>query len=66
MEGKPACDKTELGAYATGLVMLKNIQKFCANCSEKVKMDAGIFGDDVLHRIIEARAKQAIVEDLYR
>ncbi|MBI3550619.1 MAG: hypothetical protein HY078_16395 [Elusimicrobia bacterium] len=66
IQGKAACDRTEFGAYSTGLVMLKNIQKFCANCTDKVKMDAGIFGDDVLKRIIDARAKTAIQDDLYR
>ena len=65
LEGKAACDTTELGAYATGMIMLKNIQKYCANCTDKVKMDAGIFGDDLIHRFIDARAKQALVNDLY-
>lgn len=66
LAGISACDTTSVGAYATGLVMLKNIQKFCTNCSGKMRMDAGIYADDVLKRIVDRDAKTAIVDDLYR
>ena len=66
MEGLNACDVTPFGSYGTGMIMLKNIQKFCSNCTDKVRMDAGIYGDDTCNRIIDPDAKKAIREDLYR
>lgn len=63
LAGEPACDKTPLGSYGSSQIMLKNIQKFCENCTEKVKMDAGIYGDDQLGRML-GEAKTQIEEDL--
>ncbi|HBA61416.1 MAG TPA: hypothetical protein DCZ92_11490 [Elusimicrobia bacterium] len=60
-----ACDITPYGSYGSSLIMLKNIQKFCANCTEKVQMDAGMYADDQLNRIVDAKAKKAIQADLY-
>ena len=66
MAGHPACDTTAFGSYAAGLIMVKNIQKFCTNCTGKVQMDAGLIADDTLKRIIDPDAKKAILDDLYR
>lgn len=63
LAGEPACDETPLGSYGSSQIMLKNIQKFCTNCSEKVKMDAGIYGDDQLGRML-GDAKIQIEQDL--
>ncbi len=65
MEGLYACDTTPYGSYGISLIMLKNIQKFCSNCTSKVRMDAGIYADDDLKRIINPVAVRAIREDLY-
>jgi hypothetical protein len=66
MAGLDACDQTPLGAYGVAAIMLKNIQKSCGNCTQKVKMDAGIYGDDDMKRIIGAEGQQAIRADLKR
>lgn len=66
LAGEPACDRTPLGSYGSSLIMLKNIQKFCSNCTDKVKMDAGLYADDQLGRITDAGAKKSIQDDLYR
>ena len=66
MAGEYACDTTPFGAYGTGLVMLKNISKHCENCTDKVKMDAGLYADDHLRRIIDPAAVKTIQDDLYR
>jgi len=66
LAGEPACDKTPFGSYGSSMIMLKNIQKFCRSCTDKVKMDAGIYADDQLNRVIEPKAKKQIQEDLYR
>jgi len=66
LAGEPACDRTPFGSYGSSMIMLKNISKFCTNCSEKVKMDSGIYADDQFKRVIDARAKKQIIEDLYQ
>lgn len=65
LAGEPACDVTPLGSYGSSMILLKNISKFCTNCSDKVKMDAGIYADDQFGRIIDEKAKAEITRDLY-
>ncbi len=65
LAGKPACDITPFGSYGSSLIMLKNVSKFCANCTDKVKTDAGIYADDQFKRIINPQAVAAIKKDLY-
>ncbi len=66
LEGQPACDTTPSGSYGSSMIMLKNIQKFCSNCTDKVRMDSGIYADDQFKRVIDPAAIKAIKEDLYR
>lgn len=63
LEGQPACDITQLGSYGSSTVMLKNIAKYCSNCSEKVKMDADLYAMDQLNRISRPAVKQAMIDD---
>lgn len=63
LQGQPACDSTYKGSYGSSTIMLKNISKFCANCSEKVKMDADIYSMDQLNRVTNANAKKAMLAD---
>lgn len=65
LAGRPACDITPYGSYGSALILMKNIQKFCTNCSEKIRMDAGIYGDGHLDRITDADALAAIKADVY-
>lgn len=65
LAGEPACDVTPLGSYGSSMILLKNISKFCTNCSDKVKMDAGIYADDQFGRVIDEKAKAEITRDLY-
>lgn len=64
LAGLPGCDTAALGTYGSSLVMIKNIEKFCENCSEKVKMDAALYGDDSFNRIIDPRALALLKNDL--
>jgi hypothetical protein len=66
LAGEPACDVTPFGSYGSSTIMLKNIQKFCANCTDKVKMDAGLFADDQLGRITDDGAKKQMKDDFAR
>ena len=66
LAGNYGCDTTALGAYGAGMVMLKNISKYCENCTGKVKMDAGMFADDLLLRFIDRSAVKTLRDDLYR
>ena len=63
LAGEPACDVTPLGSYGSSTIMLKNVQKFCENCTDKVKMDAGLYADDQLGRITDAGAHQEMLTD---
>lgn len=63
LEGQPACDSSAQGSYGSSTIMLKNISKYCANCSDKVKMDANIFSTDQLGRIDRPEVKKAMLAD---
>lgn len=63
LAGQPACDSTYMGSYGSSTVMLKNISKFCSNCSDKVKMDANIYASDQLGRIDRPEVKKAMLTD---
>lgn len=66
LAGKRGCDVSALGSYGASVIMLKNIQRYCTNCTEKVRMDAGLYADDQLIRIVDANARNAIRDDVYR
>lgn len=63
LEGEAACDSKYQGSYGSSTVMLKNISKFCSNCSEKVKMDADIYATDQLGRMNNESVKKAMLAD---
>lgn len=64
LAGEPACDVTPLGSYGSTTIMLKNISKFCTSCTDKVKMDAGLYSNDQFGRIIDAQAKADMKKDI--
>jgi hypothetical protein len=63
LEGQPACDSTPYGSYGSSTILLKNVAKYCSNCSSKVKMDADLYSNDQLGRIDDETAKQAMISD---
>ena len=63
LEGQPACDSTYQGSYGSSTIMLKNIGKYCTNCTDKVKMDADIYAMDQLNRIDRPAVKTAMLTD---
>ena len=63
LAGEPACDVTPFGSYGSSTIMLKNIEKFCTNCTGKVKMDAGLYADDQLGRITDPGALRQMQDD---
>jgi hypothetical protein len=65
LSGEAACDITPYGSYGSSMIMLKNISKYCTNCTAKVKMDAGLYADDQYKRIIDPNSRNAIHNDLY-
>lgn len=64
MEGKDACDTTAYGSYGMQAILLKNIELNCTSCSEKVRMDGKLFGDDTLKRISDLNIRQSMRDDL--
>ena len=63
LAGEPACDVTPLGSYGSSTILLKNVQKYCTNCTDKVKMDAGLYADDQMGRITDDGARQQMETD---
>jgi hypothetical protein len=63
LAGQPGCDDQSIGAYGSSTILLKNISMNCDNCTEKVKMDAGIFADDQINRITNPTSHAALVKD---
>ena len=64
MAGKPACDTTILGAYGLQATLLKNVQLNCATCTEKVKADGELFGNDTVMRISNVPQRNKLRKDL--
>ncbi|MEK7388731.1 MAG: hypothetical protein AAB036_03445 [Elusimicrobiota bacterium] len=64
LAGEPACDVTPFGSYGSSTIMLKNISKFCTNCTDKVKMDASLYAEDQMGRIVDPKAKKDMDADL--
>lgn len=65
LAGEPACDHTPFGSYGSSLIMLKNISRHCTSCTDKVKMDAGIYADDQFGRITDETARTNIKKDIF-
>ena len=63
LAGEAACDVTPLGSYGSSTIMIKNISMHCENCNEKVKMDADMYAQDQLKRVIDAKAKADMKKD---
>jgi len=63
LAGEAACDKTPYGSYGSSAVMLKNIQNHCTSCTDKVRMDAGLYADDQVQRVTDAAARRRMAED---
>jgi hypothetical protein len=65
LAGEDGCDEAAIGAYGSSLIMMKNVSLNCDNCTDKVKMDAGIYADDQFKRIIDQSAQNQLKQDLY-
>ena len=64
LAGQDGCDDSAFGAYGSSTIMLRNVAHFCTSCSDKVKMDAGIYSDDQLNRLLPAEARNQIKQDV--
>jgi hypothetical protein len=65
LAGAAACDSTPFGSYGSSTILLKNIARNCKNCTDKVKMDAGLYADDQFKRIVGQSAKDAMQKDIF-
>jgi hypothetical protein len=63
LEGQPACDSTPFGSYGSSTILLKNVAKYCTNCTDKVKMDADMYATDQLGRIDSPTVKTSMLAD---
>jgi hypothetical protein len=64
LAGEDGCDDHAVGAYGSTVVMLKNIETQCESCTEKVKMDAALYGNDQMNRVTNRSARDQIEKDL--
>ena len=64
MEGTSACDDQIGGSYSLAAIFLLNIAQNANNVTEKVKLDAKIFGEDTLKRVIPVQSQIKIKKDL--
>lgn len=51
-----SCDSDAEGAYAAGVVFLRNLELYCANCKNIEKQVAGRIARDLLFRIVNHKA----------
>lgn len=63
LEGLAACDSTPYGSYGSSTIMMKNLVKYCTNCSEKTKMDAQLLVDEMMLRMYVPAVKKQMNED---
>lgn len=62
-DGSASCDIVAFGSYGVSLIMARNIQKYCTSCSNESRVAAGKFADNMLLRIIDPKAKAALIMD---
>jgi len=62
--GEAACDTAAGGSYGSSTILLKNVEKFCKNCTEKVIQDAALYSNDQFKRMVGA-GKEEMRKDLY-
>jgi len=62
--GTHNCDNDLKGAYGTSLVLLKNIENFCANCTDKIKQDADLYSGASLASIDVDEERRAFFRDI--
>lgn len=66
LEGRAACDTSATASYGVQVEFLKNTQLNCSNCNEKVILDAELYGDDGLKRIIDPSEYSKLRNDIRR
>lgn len=64
LAGLYACDNSFEGSYAIEIIMAKNIERYCDNCSENLRREAGAYADDLMKRIV-GQARSALIRDVY-
>ncbi len=63
LQGKPACDSSRYSSYAMSATAMKNIFKYCTNCSEQDKQRAGFLANEMLKRIIDKKEYGFLLKD---
>lgn len=63
LAGKAACEKIYDGSYGVQIVFLRNISKYCTNCSDKIRKVAQEKANDYLRRIINKAAQEKLLKD---
>lgn len=57
------CDADEHGSYGVQVLFLKNVEKYCANCSSDEKNQAGAWAYENFKHIAKPQARQNLIMD---
>lgn len=63
MEGLDACDETAFGSYGSSTILMKNLAKYCTNCTEKFKMDADLLAENLIDRLHIKKVRKQVRAD---
>ncbi len=66
LAGLYACDDNYQGSYAVEIIIAKNIERYCENCSPSLRREAALYADDLMKRIIGTDVRRMMIEDLYQ
>lgn len=60
LAGEAACDIDVKGSYGTAAVFLKNVAKYCTQCSDQVRSEAQAFAEDQILRQRDPKDQAAL------
>lgn len=66
LSGLLACDEGYKSSYGIEIIIAKNVERYCKNCSEALRREASLYADDLMKRIVSPRAREALYQDLYK
>jgi hypothetical protein len=63
LAGEMACDIMIQGSYGSAAILLRNIAENCTSCTEKVRLDAALFGNDQVKRLLLKEDQAKVLGD---
>ncbi len=63
LEGLRGCEANALGSYGVEYLFLSNIADHCVNCAPEMRAEARAVADQLIVRMVDPRAKNALLQD---